>query len=714
MPKFHLVLLIHSHQPVGNFDDVFERAYAQSYSPFLEAVFRHPGIRIGLHYSGPLLEWIEHRKPEFFDRLRQLVERGQIEMVGGGFYEPILISIPSEDRTEQIVRLSDYIEKQFGRRPNGAWLAERVWEAPLPGTLAGAGIEYTLVDDNHFFSAGCEPNQMYGYYLTEDVGATVKVIPGLQSLRYLIPFRGVDETVDSLRRFSREYPGGMAAMGDDCEKFGIWPGTNDHCYRDGWLENFFSSLERNSDWLAVTPPGEYLETNPPLGRASLPSASYMEMTEWALPTAARQRFHAISQEFSSRPDVLAFLRGGPWRNFMTKYSEVNLLHKKMLHVSKKLRELVAHKRRGPGSSAALSKARTELLSAQCNDAYWHGVFGGLYAPHLRTVLWNSLVTAETLIDGVVYKKKPYAEADRMDFDLDGREEIYFTSDRYAALICPADGGTLSMLDFRPAGITLINSIARRPEAYHSRLKELAARTGQGQGGAVSIHEQVLMKEKGLDRLLQYDRWDRHAFRLLLFAEGKSQKDYQKLGLNEDAAIASGNFDIITATPTETLLRLRRDSCNQPGINSCVWNAEKVFTFAAADHGFEVACDVTVSHNRPETLRGQIGIESVVNLLAPNVPDRYFESAGQRHELRWSAATPASSLTMTDEWQKVSVTIGAPEAREFWISPIDTVSESEEGFERVYQGSQILAVWPIELAPGAAWTGRLVLKISPLT
>jgi alpha-amylase len=712
LSKFHLVLLIHSHQPVGNFDDVFERAYAQSYSPFLEAVSRHPGVRIGLHYSGPLLEWIEHRKPVFFDRLRQLVERGQIEMIGGGFYEPILISIPTQDRNEQILRLSDYLEKHFRRRPKGAWLAERVWEAPLPTSLAGAGIEYTLVDDNHFLAAGFEPNQMYGYYLTEDVGAVLKVIPGLQSLRYLIPFRGVDETVEALRKFSLEYPGGMAAMGDDCEKFGIWPGTNDHCYRDGWLENFFTALERNSDWLAVTPPGEYLDTHPPLGRAALPTASYMEMTEWALPTAARQRFHGITQEFSARPDVLAFLRGGPWRNFLTKYPEVNLLHKKMLHVSKKLQGLAAHKRRGAGSGPALSRARTELLSAQCNDAYWHGVFGGLYAPHLRTVLWNSLVIAETLIDGVVYKRKPYAEADRMDFDLDGREEIYFTSDRYAALVSPADGGTLSMLDFRPAGITLINSIARRPEAYHSRLKEIAAQAGRGQGGAVSIHEQTLMKEKGLERLLQYDRWERNAFRLLLFAEGKSQKDYQKLGLNEDATLAGGIFDIVTASPTETLLRLR-ETCPQPAADTCSWKAEKTFTFVPVDNGFEVACDVTLSHNRRETFRGQIGIESVVNLLAPNAPDRYFENAGQRHELRWSAATPASSLRMTDEWQKVSVTIAAPEAREFWIAPIDTVSESEEGFERVYQGSQILAVWPIQLAPGEMWTGRLLLKISPL-
>ena len=126
MPKFRFLLLIHSHQPVGNFESVFESAYQKSYLPFVQAVVRHPGIRLALHYSGPLLEWMEARHPEFFDLLRSLIEKGQVELLGGGFYEPILIAIPPEDRAEQILRLANFIEEKFGARPQGAWLAERV------------------------------------------------------------------------------------------------------------------------------------------------------------------------------------------------------------------------------------------------------------------------------------------------------------------------------------------------------------------------------------------------------------------------------------------------------------------------------------------------------------------------------------------------------------------------------------------------------------
>src|ERR1700723_1472219 len=253
--KFELVLLIHAHQPVGNFDDVLERAYTDSYLPFIEVLSRHPSIRMGLHYSGPLLEWVERTHPDYFERLRALVASGQVEMVGGGFYEPILVTIPPDDRLEQIARLAAYAEKHFRARPRGPWLAERVWEPQLPSCLAPAGVEYTLVDDNHFLGAGFELEQLFGYYLAEEQGLSVKVLPGLKPLRYLLPFRPPAETIEFLRTCAKKHPDGLAAMGDDLEKFGVWPGTNNLCYTEGWLENLFLALEQNSDWLQTAPPG---------------------------------------------------------------------------------------------------------------------------------------------------------------------------------------------------------------------------------------------------------------------------------------------------------------------------------------------------------------------------------------------------------------------------------------------------------------------------
>jgi len=695
--KFELVLLIHAHQPVGNFDDVLERAYTSSYLPFLEVLARHPSIRMGLHYSGSLLEWIERAHPEYFDRLRALVQRGQVEMVGGGFYEPILATIPPEDRRDQITRLADYVEKHFGARPRGAWLAERVWEPEIPSSLAPAGVEYTLVDDNHFLGAGFELDQLYGYCLAEDLGYAVKILPGLKSLRYLIPFRDEAETAEFLRGAARKHPGGFAAMGDDLEKFGVWPGTHDHCYTNGWLERFFSVLEKNSEWLALSTPGDAVASHLPLGRADLPTASYTEMMEWSLPTQARNRYHGLVEEFAARPDALPFLRGGTWRNFFTKYRESNLMHKKMLHVSAKVRRLAQMQRRDRPFLRARREAATLLLRGQCNDPYWHGIFGGLYSPHLRTAVWLALAEAETIADRLTHRKRQYTHAEKLDFDADGRDEIYLTSDRYAALVAPDDGATISALDFRPPNATLINSLARRPESYHAKLRNLP---GKQADGVQSIHEQTRTKEDGLERWLNYDRWSRNAFRLLLFGQGKTHHDCASVQLEEDAALAGGRYRVTAMWPSQVALASE---------DSADWLAEKTLSFASTPGGFDVVCDVALRRNAPGTASVNIGIEVVVNLLAPSAPDRYFEADGRRFPLRWSAAVPGAELRAVDEWQKVSVAFEASGARHFWISPIETVSESEDGFERIYQGSQVIAVWPVELAQGAEWKGRLTLS-----
>ena len=615
MAKFQFVLLIHAHQPVGNFDDVIERAYAQSYLPFVQVLARHPSIRMGLHYTGSLLEWIERAHPDHFDLLRTLVQRGQVEIVGGGFYEPILIAIPPEDRHEQITRLADYIEKHFGARPRGAWLAERVWEPQLPSSLAPSGVEYTLVDDNHFLSAGFELDQLFGYYLAEDQCHSVKVLPGLKALRYLLPFRAPTDTIEFLRTCAREHPGGFAAMGDDLEKFGVWPGTNKLCYTEGWLENLLIALEQNSDWLETATPGAAVSSHPPLGRADLPTASYAEMMEWALPTPARNRYHALAAEFASRTEMLPFLRGGIWRNFFSKYGESNLLHKKMLHVSQKVRKLYDPPHPAQAFRDARDRARTLTLRGQCNDPYWHGVFGGLYSPHLRTELWRSLIQAEAIADSLANASVHYQNVATMDFDSDGRDEIYFTSDRYAAVLCPADGATISALDCRQSNAALVNSLARRPESYHAKLKNLPAAAAHG---AQSIHEQTRTKETGLDRWLNYDRWARHCFRLLLFSREKKHPDCGTAQLSEDAALAAGNYRAMKVSPTQATLS--SDA-------SVDWPIEKTFSFANSAGGFGILCDVTLRLAASGAASVYVGIEAVLNFLAPSSHDRYLNLPG---------------------------------------------------------------------------------------
>src|SRR5258706_402383 len=220
MSGVRLILALHNHQPVGNFDGVFEAAYRDSYLPFLDVLEGYPEIPFALHTSGPLMEWLVERRPEYIARVRALVEAGRVEILGGGFYEPIMTMIPHRDRVGQIRAYSSYLNDLLGAEIRGMWMPERVWEQHLVLALAEAGIEYTVLDDFHFQRAGLSESDLFGYYLTEDEGRLIKVFPGSERLRYTIPFQEPHATYEYLRHLADHHPGSTVVFADDGEKFG--------------------------------------------------------------------------------------------------------------------------------------------------------------------------------------------------------------------------------------------------------------------------------------------------------------------------------------------------------------------------------------------------------------------------------------------------------------------------------------------------------------
>jgi alpha-amylase/alpha-mannosidase (GH57 family) len=124
MTRVTLCLIVHDHQPIGNFDEVFRAATRDAYAPFLAFLERHPALRIAHHTSGPLLQWLARHEPDLLARRRRLVERGQVELWGGGFFEPILTAIPEVDRRGQIRAMADWLELELASSPRtraGAW-----------------------------------------------------------------------------------------------------------------------------------------------------------------------------------------------------------------------------------------------------------------------------------------------------------------------------------------------------------------------------------------------------------------------------------------------------------------------------------------------------------------------------------------------------------------------------------------------------------------
>src|SRR5437763_12369383 len=158
---------------------------------------------------------MEEAHPAFLESIAALVKRNQGESVSGVYYEPILPSMPDRDKLAQIRRLSERVARDFGTRPTGMWIAERVWEPGLPRLLREAGVDWTILDDVHFKNVGLEDSDLYGYYATEDQSSVLKVFATSKAMRYTIPWRPAAETIETLRKLATPDGKRILVMGDD-------------------------------------------------------------------------------------------------------------------------------------------------------------------------------------------------------------------------------------------------------------------------------------------------------------------------------------------------------------------------------------------------------------------------------------------------------------------------------------------------------------------
>lgn len=705
-PRIDVVLGIHCHQPVGNFTHVFEDAFQRSYRPFIEALAAHPHVKAVAHYTGPLWEFFDEHHPEFVDQLRALTERGQLELLGGGFYEPILAVLPERDALGQLRMLSDELAQRFDRRPRGMWLGERVWEPHLPALLAEAGVEYTGLDDVHFRRAGLEPNALYGRYLTEDQGNAVGVFPISADLRYLIPFRPVDEVLAHFWRVATAEAHPLLTLLDDGEKFGSWPGTHEWVYDQGWLERFFRALEANADWLRTRTLGEVVDERAPVGTVYLPTASYFELTEWALPINAGREMEALKDRLGRDNERFRpLLAGGTWRNFLTKYPEVNHMHKRMMAISRRLQSLIGVH----GATDALRDARTALYRAQCNDAYWHGLFGGAYLPHLRDGIYRQLIEAEARMDRVDDGMNDGPRVEAADLDVDGRPETIVATGRWWACF-HAEGGLLIELDDKPNRFNVLNTFARREELYHQRVPTASgASDPPADDRAISIHEIKTAKQPNLDRYLIYDSRRRAALHDLFLS---AETTFDQLVNDPSAPIADWSrapYEIAAAHSEEPVVvtASRRGS---------VAEAELALTkrIEVDDDALDVAVRLTNVGEHP--WRGVYGLEFNLALLAGEAPDRYVLVDGRRPDEAHFAGRgehrDVSSLRWVNEHDGVVMEFTFPDPVGIWRHPVYTVNNSEAGLELVYQATAVLFRWPLALDPGASVSRRLRYRVRP--
>ena len=475
--KTSLLFGIHCHQPVDNFDWVLEEAIEKSYKPFFKILKEFPQFKCSIHYSGWLLEYIEKHDEELFSLMKSL--SNQLEFFTGGYYEPVLSAIPSVDRVGQIKKLSNYIKKHFNQQPKGLWLTERVWDNSIIKDLKKCGIQYVVVDDYHLLTSGVKTENLNGYFLSEDGGESIALFPINQALRYAIPFYSLEKTKDILESFSNLKGKNAAVIFDDGEKFGIWPKTYETVYEKNWLRDFFAQTLANEK-IKVETFEEFYTGNPPIALSYLPTVSYFEMGEWSMTSKDTL---ALEHLLENNPESHQFIRGGTWKNFLTKYQESNWIHKRYIELSKK--------------QDTQLKYKDALYKAQCNDVLWHGVFGGIYLPNLRDNAFKYIIECEKLIP---------SKREKLDIDFDGYEEYKYNTSELLTIVSLKNGGQIFELDILEKNFNLQNTLTRYEEAYHSKIevnKEEEVTTPLASDDIATIHDNKLIVDEDISLITDW-------------------------------------------------------------------------------------------------------------------------------------------------------------------------------------------------------------------
>ena len=343
------------------------------------------------------------------------------------------------------------------------------------------------------------------------------------------------------------------------------------------------------------------------------------------------------------------------------------------------------------AGAIRDSALDHLYRGQSNDCYWHGLFGGIYIVHMRMATLAELIAAEDLASGGA------AVSGVADYDLDGLDEVLLGTPGQTVLVDVAEGAGIGSWDLRASRVALCSVMRRRPEAYHRQLREMeeAKARGQKAGGKTltSLDDEVMAKESGLSATLVYDDHERRSGLVRVLAgDGAEIGDF-----------VNGPWQLEKATDRQLAVSRTHGSLT----------LRKTVTLDGGRMDPALTLTVAARNGGGETIDGAIEVEWNFNVSGGGSnPAAYYRWDGgeTRHDEPGSA--PAGSLvSFGNEYEQVDVEAAAvPPADMAWY-PVETVSNSEAGFERTYQGSCLAFRWPLRLAPGGEQSFEIRFRVT---
>jgi 4-alpha-glucanotransferase len=659
--KTSIIIGTHNHLPLGFTPAAAEQSYQEAFKPLLAILYRYPLFPVTLHYSGILMEWLEECHPEFLTLLGEMVKRGQVEVLGGGYYDPILPMIPMSDKLGQLEKMTTWLRVHFETRPRGCWIAEKVWEPSLASVLRASGIDYTFVDDGQFRIAGVAEDDLCHPFIAEDQGKIISLLPVSADLAALAARADVAGAIAFLKALPAGAERGEGPVAVHMED-GIEAAAT--LLRGSWLEDFIRGVEENADWLEATTPVQLLRDAPPSRRVFIPSSSSTEMMRWALPPARRGPYSEACRRSggSSAP----FVMGGQFRHFLNRYPESWLMYAKMMNTH----VLVSQVR---GDKYKKKAAQNELWKGQSHHAYWHGASGGIYENALRKAVYKSLIEAEKITRATEIFAPSILG---IDYDMDNRLEYLYQGSELNAYIHSL-GGALFELDFLPASWNYLDTMVNREEAVGT-----AAGAADPPGS-----------------------YQRKAFIDHFFPRGCTLQDFDAGTCGEAGDFHAGDYklvDLNRALPELLMARTGTVMCEGAGLPVGI---EKRFVFRPRS----IDVYYRVTNLSGTELATTFGMEINLSLAARSAENgRLFileEDRKREIETGLSQIEGVQSLLVRDVRNEVSVTLSSALVYRCWSVPMETAAAGDPG-RRVFQSHCFVPQWDLRLGPGESWENHM--------
>ena len=144
---------------------IFKKVTEKSYRPMLNLLSKkmqeHPDFKISLSITGTWLEQAEKWAPELIEQIRQMVERGQAEIIGETYYHSLAFFYNRDEFEQQVDLHASKIKSLFGVTPQAFRNTELAYNDELAQWAESKGYQVILAEGWDKILDWRSPNHVY-------------------------------------------------------------------------------------------------------------------------------------------------------------------------------------------------------------------------------------------------------------------------------------------------------------------------------------------------------------------------------------------------------------------------------------------------------------------------------------------------------------------------------------------------------------------------